>query len=113
MDKAKLLLEVAQGLLKVVEDFRSLADSVQTVCTVITEGLSEGEKEVPKQVEKKAPEKKTPEITLEQVRGVLGEKSRAGHTAEVREIIQKYGADRLSEVDPKNYEAIIKDAEVL
>ena len=48
MDKAKLLLELAQKLLKVAEDIRSLADSVQAVCTVGTDSLSGEAKEVPK-----------------------------------------------------------------
>ena len=110
MDKAKFLLELAQKLLKVVEDIRSLADSVQAVCTVVTDSLPAENKEVPK-----LPEKETPAqtISLEQVRGVLADKSRSGHTAEVRAIIQKYGADRLSDIDPKHYAAVLKEAEVL
>ena len=58
------------------------------------------------------PEKK-PELTLEQVRAVLADKSRAGHTAAVRDLLQKYGASKLSQVDPKHYEALLKDAEVI
>ena len=54
-----------------------------------------------------------PAITLEKVRGVLAEKSRDGFTVEVREIIQSFGAERLSEIDPANYEAVLKKAEVL
>ena len=41
------------------------------------------------------------------------EKSRAGHTAGVRELLQKYGACKLSQVDPANYEALLRDAEVI
>lgn len=108
MNKAKLLLEVVQKLIVVAEDIHSLADSVQSVCTVITDSLPVEVKEEPK-----LPEKKEPEISLEKVRGILADKSRAGHTAEVRVIIQKFGADRLSEVDPKYYAAILKEAEVL
>ena len=52
-------------------------------------------------------------IPLEKVRGVLAEKSRDGYTAEVRAIIQSFGADRLSEIDPSQYEAVLKKAEVL
>ena len=44
---------------------------------------------------------------------VLADKSRAGHTAEVRVLLQKYGASRLSSVDPASYEALLADAEVL
>lgn len=54
-----------------------------------------------------------PELTLEQVRAVLADKSRAGYTADVRDLLQKYGAAKLSQVDPKHYEALMKDAEVI
>ena len=108
MEKAKLLLEVTQKLIVVAEDIRSLADSVQEVCTVIADNLHEETKEKPKKLTEKQPE-----ISLEKVRGVLAEKSRDGHTAEVRSIIQKFGADRLSKIDPKDYAAVLKAAEEL
>lgn len=54
-----------------------------------------------------------PAVTLEQVRAVLADKSRAGHTAAIRDLLQKYGATKLSQVDPKHYEALLRDAEVL
>lgn len=52
-------------------------------------------------------------FAVEDVRAVLAEKSRAGHTAEVRALLQKYGAAKLSEIDLANYEALMKDAEVI
>ena len=54
-----------------------------------------------------------PAPTLEQVRAVLAEKSRAGHTAAIRELLQKYGALKLSLVAPQHYEALLKDVEGL
>ncbi len=54
-----------------------------------------------------------PEHTLESVRAILAEASRAGHTAEIRDLLQKYGASRLSEIDPTHYEALVADAEGL
>ena len=54
-----------------------------------------------------------PTLTLEDVRAVLADKSRAGHTAEIRELLKKYGASKLSLVDPKYYEALLREAEVL
>ncbi|MCR0327038.1 DNA ligase [[Clostridium] innocuum] len=54
-----------------------------------------------------------PQLTLEQVRAVLADKSRAGHTAVVRELLLKYGASKLSQTDPANYEALLREAEVL
>ena len=59
----------------------------------------------------KEPEK--PALKLEDVRAVLAEKSRAGHTAEIRALLQKYGAGKLSEINPADYEALLKDTEAL
>ncbi len=57
---------------------------------------------------------KQPEpITLEQVRAVLAEKSRSGHTAKVRAILEKHGAPKLSEINPGEYRALLEEAEVL
>lgn len=53
------------------------------------------------------------DIPLEQVRMVLAKKSQSGFTTEVRDIIKKYGADKLSAVDKRFYADILKDAEVL
>ena len=52
-------------------------------------------------------------LTLEQVRAVLAEKSRKGHTAAIRELLQKYGASKLSKIDPQHYEALLREAEEL
>ncbi|MEK4103138.1 rRNA biogenesis protein rrp5 [Paenibacillus sp. FSL R10-2791] len=52
-------------------------------------------------------------ITLETVRAVLAEKSRAGHTDKVRELLEKHGAPKLSEIDPSEYPALLAEAEVL
>lgn len=99
MSKSKLLLAVA-------EDLRSLADSVQAVADAMlpNEPTVDAEPTVP------APQK---ELTLEEVRAVLGEKSRAGFTAEIQALLQKYGASKLSGIDPKHYEALLKDVEGL
>ena len=107
MDKVKLGVEEARRLLKVVENLRSLADSVQEVCTLVAYSLPE--KEAEPQRKKKA----DLEISLEKVRGVLAEKSRSGHTAAVRAIIQKYGANRLSEISSEDYPAVLAEAEGL
>ncbi len=99
MSKSKLLLAVA-------EDLRSLADSVQAVADAMlpNEPTVDAEPTVP------APQK---ELTLEEVRAVLGEKSRAGFTLEIQALLKKYGAPKLSGIDPKHYEALLKDVEVL
>ena len=54
-----------------------------------------------------------PVLTLEQIRAVLADKSRKGHTAEIRALLQKYGASKLSGIDPVHYNALLSDVEVL
>ena len=49
-------------------------------------------------------------VTLAQVRAVLAEKSRCGHTAQVRELLQKRGAAKLSAIDPTEFEALLSEA---
>ena len=56
---------------------------------------------------------KRQELRLEDVRAVLADKARIGHTDQIRELLRKYGADRLSAVDPKHYEALLRDVEGL
>ena len=56
-------------------------------------------------------EKKAP--TLADVRALLAEKSRDGFTAQVRAIITARGANKLSEIDPLEFPAIMKEAEAL
>lgn len=97
MSKIKLLLDV-------VQDMQALADSIKVVCDAMTE---------PEAPTEKSEAIKEPEISLEEVRMVLADKSQSGFTAEVRDIIKKYGADKLSAVDKKFYADILKDAEVL
>ncbi len=97
--------DAVELLLKTADTLSTLADSVRTLCTALADS--------PQEKEKPEPEKKTAVIPLEKVRGVLAEKSRDGFTAEVREIIKSFGAERLSEIDPAEYEAVLKKAEVL
>ena len=52
-------------------------------------------------------------LSLEDVRAVLAEKSRDGYTADVRALLQKHGAGKLSEVSPAEYAVLLKEAEVL
>ena len=116
MSKMKLLLDV-------VSDLRSLADSLQAVADAVAQGGQEQpdqtteekptqkpeKKNVAKQVEKAEPKP----LTLEQVRAALAEKSRAGHTSEVKALLIKHGADKLSDIDPAEYSALLAEAEVL
>ena len=91
-----------------IEELRNAAAAINEAADWLAKQFSTDVEATPA----KEPEKK-PTLTLEQVRAVLAEKSRAGHTAAIRTLLQKYGASKLSAVDPKHYEALLKDAEVL
>ena len=93
-----------------IEELRNAAAAITDAANYLAQLFSDSDAE--DQLEEKAPVQK-PALTLEQVRAVLSEKSRAGHTAGVRELLQKYGASKLSQVDPSNYEALLRDAEVI
>ena len=95
MSKIKLLLNLAH-------DLRSLADSVQAVA----DGMADKETD-----ETAQPEPPAKKVTLEQVRAVLADKSQQGFTADVRTLLEKYGAPKLSQIDPANYAALMADAE--
>ena len=53
------------------------------------------------------------QLTLEEVRAVCAEKSRAGFTAEVKSIVTKHGADKLSAIKPEEYAAVLAEVEAL
>lgn len=93
-----------------IEELRNAAAAITEAANYLAQLYSDSDAE--KQPEEKAPVQK-PALTLEQVRAVLSEKSRAGYTVGVRELLQKYGASKLSQVDPSNYEALLRDAEVI
>lgn len=54
-----------------------------------------------------------PTYTKEDVRGVLASKSAAGFKKEVKELLEKFGAQQLKQIDPKDYAALLKEAEVI
>ena len=112
MSRIKLFLDV-------VSDLRSLADSLQAVADAVAQGGQEQPTQKPekktaaKQVEPPVEKPETKPLTLEQVRAALAEKSRAGHTSEVKALLIKHGADKLSDIDPPEYPALLAEAEVL
>nr|DAS19384.1 MAG TPA: hypothetical protein [Caudoviricetes sp.] len=61
--------------------------------------------------EESLPTEKTEAPTLEEVRAVLAKLSVAGHSAAVKALITKFGADKLSELAPEYYTALLKEAE--
>lgn len=98
MTNEKMLHDAADALRQVAVYLNELADNMTKEATSDDAPPVESTPEQPK-------------VTLEQVRAVLAEKSHAGHTAEVRELLVKFGAKKLSEIDPSNYAALLVLAE--
>lgn len=85
MKQDELILQVAKDLYKLAEHIDSLF--------------------------KVAADKKT--ISTEEVRSVLAEKSQAGKGPEIRALIEKYGADKLTDLEPTCYEALLNEVKAL
>lgn len=90
-----------------IKDLRSAAAAINEAANWLAKQFS-GDEPVP---EETIPAE--PVLTLEAVRAVLANKSRAGFTAQIRSLLQKYGADKLSGIDPANYKALLADVEEL
>ena len=84
---------------------KTLADELRRMAQeMISLAARLEEKEAPEEVKK---------LSFTDVRKLLAEKSRAGHTAKVKELLIKHGAEKLSEIDPKEYAALAREAEVI
>ena len=95
----------------VIEELRNVAAALCTVAESLSTLFSD-------QAEQSATSAQTIQnadkpLTLEAVRAVLADKSRNGHTANIRALLEKHGAARLSEIDPDKYAALLADAEAL
>ena len=97
-----------------IEELRNVCNELEQVRTVISDAANWLAEQFSGD---EAPEAPTPvkelPLTLEAVRAVLANKSRAGYTAQIRSLLQKYGADKLSGIDPANYKALLADVEEL
>jgi len=90
-----------------IEDLRKCAATINDAASWLAEQFTS------QNPEPTEPAPAEPVLTLEAVRAVLAEKSRNGHTAQIRTLLQKYGARKLSEIDPSNFKALLADTEGL
>ena len=77
-------------------------------------GSGKGQKagEADKKVDKKAADSRKA-VAIEDVRAVMAQKTQEGKSQGIKELLQKYGAVKLSAVDPAHYPALLKEAGVL
>lgn len=92
----KLFLDAAKQL-------KALGDTFEAIAAVCSD-------KKPTDTPKAPAEKK---VSLEDVRAVLGQKSQAGLTADVKELIIRFGGSKLSDVPTEQYAALLKEAEAL
>lgn len=111
------LLRIAEGFSIVAEGLRGLAEAQDHMKTtkkaaaeIQASGTSKAQKEG-KQDTAEAQQGKT--ATLEDIRALMAQKSQDGKAKEVKELLQKYGAVKLSAVKPEDYPALMQEAQVL
>ena len=64
------------------------------------------------EADKKAADSKKA-VAIEDVRAVMAQKTQEGKSQGIKELLQKYGAVKLSGVAPEHYPALLKEAKVL
>lgn len=52
-------------------------------------------------------------VAIEDVRAVMAEKTQEGKSQEIKDLLQRYGAVKLSAVNPEHYPALLKEARAL
>lgn len=99
MNKTKIIQEIIGHLKRITDSLEALT------------GVSETHQPEPeaKGQEKIVSEKKHKKPTLEEVREVMAEKSKAGHREEVKQILLKYDAKKLTSLDEKHYADVLKE----
>lgn len=122
MAKTNEMTAVLEELKHCGESLICIADRLSDYLNIDTEepekpAKTKRTKKAAESVPEEMPEEKQEElekkISLAEVRAVLAEKSREGYTDEVKDLIAKHGAQKLSDIAPENYAALLADAEVL
>ncbi len=113
-----------EPMMKIINALAALTAALQEFTAQTTEGYintfeeiynSETDKPQAAEAPKEQPTPKNEEatVTFVQLRSRLSEISRAGKTAEVKELIAKYGAEKLSDIAEADYTAVLAEAEGL
>jgi len=107
----ELTQQEGERLFEMVKEFT--VDRKQTA--VVSETIDKGDKEEAVTEGNMLPEKSEPEkpIPVEKVRAVLAEKSQSGKQPQVKDLITKYGAKKLTDLDPAVFPQLLREAEEL
>lgn len=91
-----------------IDEGLNLMDEAKTELELYEKGIDATEE--PKEVEE-ARNEELRKVTLEEIRRVLMELSRNGNREKAKELITKYGAEKLTSVKPEHYLNLLEDAE--
>ena len=106
------LLRIAEGFSIVAEGLRGLAKAEGS--TKDKAGVKEQKQDAEKaQTESVAEAQQEKPATLEGIRALMAQKTQEGKSKEIKELLQKYGAAKLSAVKPEDYPALMQEAQVL
>ena len=90
-----------------IKELRSCGETIiETANTLAGMFSSQAAEDAPPNEKPKAP-------TLEEVRHRMTVIAQAGYSAEVKALITKYGARKLSDIDPSQYDELLKEADAL
>ena len=105
------LLRIAEGFYIVAEGLRGLAKAEGgTKDKAVKEQKQDTVKE---QKQNAVQEQQENPATLEGIRALMAQKTQEGKSKEIKELLQKYGAAKLSAVKPEDYPALMQEAQVL
>jgi len=113
------LLRIADGFSMVAEGLRGLAklensgDTEENEDVKVQRGTEKMQKAGKPDKKNTADDKKEKSVAVEDIRAVMAQKSQEGKTKEIRELLQKFGAVKLSAVKPEDYPALLQGAKVL
>ena len=100
----------ADAMQQIIEALHVAARAFEEVANQLSDKKSLATEEASSVAKEEVSEKK---LILEDVRKAAADKSRQGYTEEVRNLIRKFGASKLSEVDAGKYPALMKDLEAI
>lgn len=105
------LMRIAEGFSIIAEGLRGLAKAEGGTKE---KAVKEQKQDVAKaQTETTAQEQQESPATLEGIRALMAQKTQEGKSKEIKELLQKYGAAKLSAVKPEDYPALMQEAQVL
>lgn len=102
-------------MFELINSLNALTKAVEGLTAKITSEYLDTFEEIysPETDEPKEESKEQQTVTFVELRSRLSEISRNGHTAEVKELLRKFGADKLSDVAESDYTALLAEAEVI